>query len=154
MNIIERFGEYGIYRDSSSESAGFYCRTGRFFADATIRKELGGPLTNSPSHIWLLAADTTEQRDIVAVSGCRLQGKVAWFTETYVCPEHRRRGLFARLFELKYALCVTEGAQRVRGIANSLSRPMFEQHGWRVTSVRGSWTYYEKEVEHDSIITV
>lgn len=146
MSVIENYEDYIIYRDSSAENGDeFYRRMGRFFADATIRKELGGPMTDSPDHVWLVVL---YHREIVAFSGCRFSAdrSTAWFTETYVLPEHRRRGLFGRLFELKYKLCAEAGARVVKGLANANSRPMFERHGWRVASVRGSWTYYDKEV--------
>ena len=149
MKHIEDFGDYAIYRDGSAENAEFYCRMGRFFADAGIRKELGGPMTDSPDHVWLLVMDNNSG-EIVAFSGCRFNAdrSVAWFTETWVSPEHRRKGIFSRLFELKFDLCAAEGARVVKGLANAWSRPIFERHGWRVASVRGSWTYYEKEVSH------
>lgn len=149
MEHIDRFdldGEYQIYRTSSAGDDQFYCRMGRFFADAGIRKELGGPLTDSPDHVWLVVMRGGE---IVAFSSYRFDAAkgVAWFNETYVFPEHRRRGLFGRLFDIKYELCVEAGARVVKGLANTTSRPMFERRGWRVASVRGSWTYYDKEVE-------
>lgn len=148
MKIIECFEDYCIYRSSSVADGDFYCRMGRFFADPGIRKELGGPLSDSPDHVWLLVT-SVHTGEIVAFSGCRFNAgrSAAWFTETYVFPEHRRRGLFGRLFDLKYELCAAEGARVVKGLANAMSRPMFERHGWRVTSVRGSWTYFEKQLE-------
>lgn len=153
MKHVDRFdlgGEYQIYRTSSADDVQFYCRMGRFFADAGIRKELGGPMSDSPNHVWLVVVRGGE---IVAFSGCRFNAdrSVAHFTETYVLPEHRRKGLFGRLFDIKYDLCVAAGARVVKGLANAASRPTFERHGWRVASVRGQWTYYDKEVERDVI---
>lgn len=147
MKHLETFNGYSIYQTNSRDNPHFWCEMGRFFADKQIRKELGGPLDDSADHIWLVVKDQTGE--IVAFSSCRFNQdrSVAWFNETCVFPLHRRRGLFTRLFELKYRLCVAEGARVVKGLANALSRPMFEKHGWRVASVRGSWTYYEKVVE-------
>ena len=137
---------YTIYQDSSAESGDeFYARMGRFFANGAIHKELGGAMTDSPDHVWLLAYDRDQ---IVAFSGCRFNAdrSVATFTETWVAPAHRGRGLFERLFALKYDLCVEMGAQVVKGLANAASAAMFEGHGWQPTSVRGQWTHYEKRV--------
>lgn len=151
MKYLESDGEYRIYVDSSTQSGDeFYRRMGRCFADPGIRKELGGPLTDSPDHTWLLVYRDDE---LVAFSGWRRIGDIAWFTETYVFPAHRRAGLFTRLFDLKYDLCAAE-ARVVKGLANTLSRPLFERRGWRVSSIRGSWTYYEKKVEHESGIAI
>ena len=141
--------QYSIYGDSSTESgSAFYARMGRFFADAGIRKELGGPMSDSADHAWLIVLDNNTA-EVVAFSGFRLNAdkSIAWFTETYVMPEHRRRGLFGRLFELKHDLCAAEGAKVVKGLANAKSKPTFERHGWQVTSARGQWTYYEKVTE-------
>mgnify|MGYP003620175280 CR=1 FL=1 len=152
MKLIEEFDDdTAIWKSSSArDDREFYGRMGRIFADAGIRKELGGPITDSPDHVWLLVIED-DSDEVVAFSGCRFNAdrSIAWFTETYVFPEHRRRGLFGRLFQLKFDLCAAEGARVVKGLANASSRPMFERHGWRVTSVRGSWTYYEMEVTHD-----
>lgn len=148
MRYVANYGQYVILADSSAETGDeFYRRMGRYFADPAIRKELGGPLSDGPDYVWLLVY---HEGQIVAFSSYRFDAAkgVAWFNETYVFPEHRRRGLFGRLFELKYELCVEVGARVVKGLANAGSRPMFERHGWRVASVRGSWTYYDKEVEH------
>lgn len=146
-----RLNRYTIYQDSSAQSGdAFYARMGRFFANGSIHKELGGAMTDSPDHVWLLAYEGEEDnRQIVAFSGCRFNAdrSVAWFTETWVDPAHRNNGLFEQMFTLKFRLCVEIGARVVKGLANPASAAMFKRHDWQPTSVRGQWTHYEKHVE-------
>ena len=149
MKHIESFDKYQICQDSSAESGHqFYALMGRFFASASIRRELGGPMSDDANHVWLMAYEKGGE-EIVAFSGVRFNADrtVATFTETWVAPEHRNNGLFDRLFTLKYDLCAASGARVVKGMANAASAAAFERHGWQATAVRGSWTHYEKRVQ-------
>lgn len=148
MNYIESFDRYELFQDSSAASGDdFFRHMGRFFADPAIRKELGGPMSDSERHVWLMAR-SMDTGEIVAFSGVRfsVDRRVAWFTETWVSPDHRNNGLFERLFTLKYDMCVAAGARTVYGMANPISAAMFERHGWQVASQRGQWSHYEKHV--------
>lgn len=148
MKHIETFGDYDIYQDSRVESDDFYCRMGRFFADSDIRKALEGPLDDSDQHTWLIAITGGE---IVAISSYQYNPatRLAVFNETYVFPVHRERGLFGRLFDLKYQLCIEAGAKLIRGLANGRSSGLFEDCGWEMVSQRGKWKRFKKVVLDD-----
>lgn len=146
MKHLEKFGDYDIYQDSRVDSEDFYCRMGRFFADKDIRKALEGPLDDSDQHVWLIAMLDGQ---IVAISSLQFDPakSTGIFNETFVYPAHREKGLFARLFDIKYQICVELGAKVVKGLANGKSSGMFELRQWDVTTRRGKWTGFQKKVD-------
>ncbi len=148
MKHLEKYKNYNIYLDSRVISDDFYCRMGRLFADRDIRRELEGPLDDSDQHTWLIVMYDDE---IVAISSYQYDPnkRIATFNETYVFPNHRNCGLFARLFDLKYRHCVEAGARLAKGMANEKSSGLFEQHDWTIASQRGKWTRFEKVVLGD-----
>lgn len=128
---------------SSDNPAYFWPIVGPVMASKPIVKELEGPLYDSPNHHWVLAF---HEGKLAAVSSYILTGTTAQFQETYVFPEHRRKGLFSALFDLKYQYCVEAGVTLIKGLANPLSKPVFISRGWNETGRRGKWTIFQKAV--------
>jgi N-acetylglutamate synthase-like GNAT family acetyltransferase len=95
--------------------------------------------------VWLIVRSGDE---IVAISSYQYDPakRAAIFNETYVFPDHRERGLFGHLFDLKYQLCVEAGAKLVKGLANGRSSGLFENRGWEMVSQRGKWKRFERVV--------
>lgn len=124
----------------------FYCYLGPFFCNPAVIKELEGPVYDGPDYKWLVARDGLK---IVAFSSCRNAGKgIWWFNQTWVDPQYRRRGIYRHLFALKESLCAQSGASVLKGTALTISKQLFEEHGWTVTSHRGPrWTWYKKNLE-------
>ena len=142
MKQVAEHGDYEIYQTSSLESD-FYCIMGRYFADKQIVKELEGPMFNDDSYVWLIAMLDNE---IVGFSSCRFDDKGAHFGVTYIMPEHRRKGLYRALFMLKQQLCITRDAHTLYGLANPISKALFDANEWIATRQAGKWTHYKKEV--------
>ena len=145
MRQLELFGEYQIML-ATQRDRGFYNLMGPFFSSAAVVKELEGPIFDSPAHHWLIVKHGGR---VVAFSSWRTEKNgVTWFNQTWVAPEHRRRGIYRRLFEIKQNLAIESGAQVLKGTALTHSRALFDQHGWSVTSARGPrWTWFEKRLE-------
>lgn len=154
MRLYATHGDYRIYLDSSAESGNtFYCRMGRFFADRQIAKELAEPLYDSPASLWLMATDAAGN---ICAFGCldteRMEKKgEAVMTFGYVLPAHRGHGLHTALFEQRLRLAADIGARTVYGVANGRSHKTFERHGFTVVRVNGQYTYFRKELTHESV---
>lgn len=146
MIKISDHNGYTIYEDDGA-TPDFYCRMGRFFASKQVVKEMEGPMFDDEHHVWLLAMKDDK---IAGFSSCRfneLPKGVAHFGVTYILPEHRRKGLYRHLFQLKEALCVKHKAKFLRGIANPISKQLFIDCGWAELRQTGKWTHYQKEVD-------
>jgi len=145
MIQISEHNGYTIFEDDGA-THDFYCRMGRFFASKQVVKELEGRLFDDESYVWLLAM---KDGKIAGFSSCRLDELskgIAHFGVTYILPEHRRKGLYRHMFELKEQLCIKHNPAFIRGIANPLSKQVFEERGWTATRVAGKWTHYQKEI--------
>jgi GNAT superfamily N-acetyltransferase len=144
MKTIGTHRKYEILLTDNSDH-GFYCSMGKFFSSKEIIKELEGPIFDADNYRWLVVKLNAE---IVAFSSCRdAGGGVWWFNQTWVHPSHRRKGIYRKLFKLKTAYCLEQGATVLKGMANLLSKPLFDVSGWTETSKRGPrWTWYEKKV--------
>lgn len=139
-------GEYEIVLMEPNDP-NIYRWLGPFATDRAIIKELEGPIYHDAGTTWLFAS---HRGRIVALSGLRMDEKpgVAGYTLTYVLPAHRRRGLYRRMFGLKLDLCRERGVQVVRGLANPISRAVFEEQAFRLVGMRGKWARFEKEMDH------
>lgn len=136
---------YTVYEDDGA-THDFYCRMGRFFASKQVVKELEGPMYDDEHYVWLLAMQDDR---IVGFSSCRfdeMDKGIAHFGVTYILLEHRRKGLYRHLFRLKEALCFRHKPKFIRGIANPVSKVVFDERGWTATRQAGKWTYYQKEI--------
>ncbi len=148
MIQVSEHNGYTIFEDDGA-TPDFYCRVGRFFASKQVVKELEGPMFDDEHYVWLLAI---KDGKIAGFSSCRFDeiGKgIAYFGVTYILPEHRRKGLYRHMFQLKERLCIKHKAKVVRGIANPTSKKVFDDCGWTVQRQAGKWTYYQKEVKHE-----
>jgi GNAT superfamily N-acetyltransferase len=130
---------------ATSRDRGFYALVGPLAMRRDVVKELEGAVLDGPGHAWLVARDGER---VVAFSSWRDTGRgVAWFNQTWVDPEYRRRGIYRALFGLKERLAVEAGAAVLKGTALAHSKGVFEERGWVVTSTRGPrWTWYEKRL--------
>lgn len=142
MKQIAEHGDFEIYQTSSLEPD-FYCGMGRYFADKQIVKELEGPMFNDDSYVWLIAKLDNQ---VVGFSSCRFDEKGAHFGITYIIPDYRRKGLYRSMFLLKQELCVGRDVRVISGLANPVSKAVFDANGWTVSRQAGKWTYYKKEV--------
>lgn len=145
MIEVSEFNGFAIYEDDGA-SGDFYCRMGRFFASKQVIKELEGPMYDDIHHVWLLAIKDGEIAGFGAVRFDGMSSGVANLTVVYILPAHRRKGLYRHLFTLREQMCVRRGAKVIRGLANPLSKPVFEQNGYQVTRLAGKWTHFQKEV--------
>lgn len=128
----------------ADKNAQFWQLLGPMATSPEVHKALAGPVTDTPDHTWLLAV---EDGRLEAMSSYTLDEKgVAHFNETYVAPHRRKNGLYEKLFDLKYELCVADGATAVVGMANSKGRGMFDKRGWQETRSTKNWTWFRKEV--------
>lgn len=146
MIQVSEFSGYAIYEDDGA-SHDFYCRMGRFFASKQVVKELEGPMFDDVHHVWLLAIKEGEIAAFGAVRFDEIGKGVANLTVVYVLPEHRRKGLYRHLFSLREQMCINRGAKLIRGLANPISKTVFEQSGYAISRVAGKWTHFQKEVK-------
>lgn len=143
MNEIEEYNGYTIYlAHPDQKDASFWQALGPLATSPDVHKTLAGPVADTEHHSWLLA---TKDGRTVAISSYTLEGDRAHFNETYVIPDERGGGLYERLFDLKYDLCVIDGAKMVKGMANGRGRGMFEKRGWTLTRETKNWAWFEKE---------
>ncbi len=145
MKLYAEFKTYKIFL-ATNKDRHFFCQMGRFFASREIIRELEGPMFDAEGYHWLLAKDGLE---IIGFSSCRDAGNgVWWFNQTWVHPEHRRKGIYRKLFQLKEIFCTDAGATVLKGTALTHSKALFEENDWTVTSTRGPrWTWFEKRLE-------
>lgn len=126
----------------ADKDAQFWSLLGPVATSPDVHKALGGPLADSPSHVWLIAIKNGET---VAVSSYQIDDKGnGRFNETYIIAPERGNGLYEKLFDLKWQLCTEDGAKLVKGMANSASKKVFEKRGWAVTRATVNWTFFEK----------
>lgn len=144
IQVSEHDG-YAIYEDDGA-SRDFYCRMGHFFASKQIVKELEGPMFDDVHHVWLFAIKDGEIAAFGAVRFDEMSKGIANLTVVYVLPEHRRKGLYRHLFGLREQMCVNRGAKMIRGLANPISKCVFEQSGYTAVRMAGKWTHFQKEV--------
>lgn len=154
MRLYATHGDYKIFEDSSAESGNtFYCRMGWFFANREIARDLAEPMFDSPTARWLMATDGA---GAIVAFGCldleRMERKgEAVLTYGYVMPGHRNQGLHTALFEQRIKLAQELGARTLFGVANGRSKHTFEKHGFNVVRVNGQYTYFRKELNHESV---
>lgn len=146
MNKIGNYKQYLVYSASSAEDRSVYCEIGPYATSRTAVKELEGPIYDDDSYVWFVVKDGEKTIAISSIDFSRIEKGTASFGLTYVNPEYRRQGIYRYLFSLKENACKERGAKSIRGLANPLSAILFEKNGFCVTSERGKWKHYEKEV--------
>lgn len=146
MNANGTFKNYKILSGSSDTDKSVYCEVGPFAMNRQVVKELEGPIYDGAGYTWLIVKDGDKVIAISSLDLSRLDKGNASFGLTYVVPEYRRQGIYRHLFAMKLALCRERGAKTVKGLANPLSAILFEENKFDVTSERGKWKHYEKEI--------
>lgn len=148
MNKIGNYKQYDIYSACSAQDHSIYCEIGPYATNRAIIKELEGPIYDDSNYIWLVVKDKEKTIAISSIDFSRIEKGIAAFGLTYVNSGYRRLGIYRHLFSLKQKTCRDKGAKSIRGLANPLSAILFDQNGFCVTSERGKWKHYEKEI-HD-----
>lgn len=148
--VLVEHGEYKFWLDGSGTSGKlFYAEMGRFFSSREVHKELGGSIFDSPEHIWVLVKHEREVVGFGSMDASRFEKSGIVFLDwMYIVPEHRKKGLYAKLFEVRLTLAKEMGTKIVRGATSSaIAHRMFKKHGFYKWQDRGSWIYYEKEMK-------
>lgn len=148
MNRISSWGDYDLRVRSSQEGAVFWCRMGPCFASRELDRELGDRMYDTAEHHWLLAEQTETGRLVGFTSWhtAQLGRGIVWLDWSWVDPAHRRRGLYAHLFERRLQLVAPLDARVLRGAtANATVARLFRRHGFAEYRQRGRWRYYERE---------
>lgn len=137
---------YPVALMNSVDDHDFYSIMGRFFCDKSVLDELEGPIYNHVGSEWLVVKQNSDS--VVAFSSFRPVQNGRWmFGDTWVAPSVRRSGIFGHLFSLRESICIQRGAKELRGLANVLSRPIYERNWYSVTFRRGPrWTGFVKTV--------
>ena len=148
MIQVSELSDYRIYEDDGA-THDFYCRMGRYFASKQVIKELEGPFFDDEYHIWLLAMAGDSMAGFSSLRLDEMSKGVANFAITYILPDHRRKGLYRHMFSIKEQMCVRHRAKLIKGLANPLSKAVFDEQCWTATRQAGKWTYYQKEISRD-----
>jgi GNAT superfamily N-acetyltransferase len=142
-------GGYTYTRESSAERGReFWADTGPFFASRDVATELGGPWFDSADTIWVVVRSEGRVVGLGSFHAGRVAtAGVVTLDFMYVVPAHRRRGIYARMFDLRLALALELRPREVRGATRTdFIRTVFLRHGFAPSQERGSWTYYRKEI--------
>lgn len=146
MKRIGNFKQYAVLSGSSAEDKSVYCELGPFAMNRQVIKELEGPIYDGDDYVWFVVKDQDRVIAISSIDLTRMDKSVAAFGLTYVDPSYRRQGIYRYLFSLKMDACVEKGAKTIKGLANPLSAILFEENKFQVTSERGKWKHYEKDI--------
>lgn len=140
-------GRYPVSRmTSAQDGCAFYCALGPFFASRAVRKEFDEyPLNDSPDHVWFVATDADRVIAFASVL-CHPDRGIAQLGDTYVAESYRRQGIASALLGCREREAAIHGIHRLKGIANARSRGYFEQAGYTLSSQRGRFFYFTKEV--------
>jgi GNAT superfamily N-acetyltransferase len=124
-----------------------YTMLGRHFASRSVHKELGGPIYDDENTLWVVMRDSAE---LAAFGAVRIAANgVVWLDYAYVEQRYRGTGLHSRLLDERLRIAHELGAVRIRTVTQLAAvAEMFERRGFRCTSRRGAWSYYEGEGNH------
>jgi len=128
----------------TNQDKNFYATLGPFLARRDVEKELGYPIYDDDSKVWLIAFDGKK-----VLGFCYLQEKSKSHYQIgscYVIEGHRHMGLFRKLF-----------IEAMDGVIGSIVlvtkdeylRELLVEEGFLASRTRGSFTEYIKEVGVD-----
>lgn len=144
MKRLSELKSYTIMQVTDKDAA-FWCAMGPMFTSRQIVKELEGPMFDDDTYTWILAIDNTGKiAGFTSLTTARIDKGIVECTAAYVMPEHRRKGLYAELFKHREMLGFALGATELRGVANPISKHVFDGAGWEVVRTAGKWTHYRK----------
>lgn len=128
-------------RKLTNKSRGFYAIMGPFLARREITKELGGMTWDDDGAVWFVAM---RGKDVIGFCALRQRGARAELRSSYVLPEHRRNGVYERLFEER--LAAIERPARARSVVHKEAVPVFRAHGFREVKRTKNFHTMEKEL--------
>ena len=131
-----------IFRRSDGEEI-FFAKMGRFFADTTIRKEMGGsPLSDLPNSHWLTFYD--ENCRVIAFLLVEMRDKLVRIKDGYVEPAHRGQKLLSKLIAHAVDLAKSNGCDIVARARKSVLKH-FAPSKFKKVSEDGNWVLLEKK---------
>lgn len=123
----------------------FWYRMGPFLASASVRRELGVPITSDKDMVWWLAIDNDGQT--IGFAAAKLRKDVCEMRHAYVVPEARGKGVYHALCQARLEECQKWEAKVARSTVNEYSLPVFLELGFKPVSNRGKkYTVVEKEL--------
>lgn len=138
---------YQYYQFNHEDKDGeFWSMIGPLATSRAVQAELGGPIFDSPTYVWLVAKKGQEFVGSGALDTARLQKDGLVMLEwMYVMPTHRRKGVYSTLFRLRLELAMSLSAKILRGATRTdYIRKVFKQYRFKPAQERGTWTYYER----------
>jgi hypothetical protein len=98
MEIIHQEGSYTVKKAIHGD-ANLWTALCPFAVSRKVRRELGIAISSDENHVWFLVFDKSNCVAIAAVEFCN--GSKAKFRHAYVVDEHRERGLYKLLLDLR-----------------------------------------------------
>lgn len=133
---------------SKDDGEDFWKSMGYFFASKEVRKDFSGyPLNDSEHHLWFVKLD---EKKVVSFLGTswEIEKNEVWVTEIYTVPEYRQNQLSTLLIDtfLKYISGKQISRIKVVVQAKSPLHRTFKKRKFKIDYMKGSYTYYSKEI--------
>lgn len=110
---------------------------GPFMCSREVHKELGGPIYSNDGVTWFLAV---ERGDVVGFCATRETTAALWYDYAYVVPNRRGKGVFKRLAKERDKFAKNIQLPRRTAVCEPRWKH-YEERGWQIQTVRGSWIY-------------
>lgn len=122
----------------------FFAALGPFLGNHAARREIGAPIEHREGKTWIVALIGGEPVGCAAVF---LGSSVVELGSAYVLPEHRGRGIYACLIDVRLRLAA---GRRIRVIATEASAPALLRRGFVEVGQRGRYHVLERAAGGDS----
>lgn len=127
----------------SGSNPDVYKFVGPFAMNKSVVAEFEGyPLLNNDRMTWFIIIENDQVLGFAAID---LQGDIAEFTNAYIIPEKRDKGLYQELYNERMNFCKTTGIiKKVKAICSNDSIEFYRQHGFTVVKSYVKWHKIEK----------
>lgn len=133
-----------MIREYQHGEGDFWQLMGPFFASATIRRELGRPLSSDENYVWWISLDGGK---VTGFGAIRQKRKVVEFCHAYVFPSCRGQGIYREIVRQRLEYCMEHGHDQIRAVVTAGSRPELEKQSFLCVRKRGRYSVmaWEKE---------
>ncbi len=108
---------------------------------AVIAEFEGYPILNNDEMIWFVILDKDQ---VLGFAAIQQHTDVAEFTNAYIIPEKRDKGLYKELYEHRVKWCKASKISKIKALCTNESIEFYRQQGFAVTKSYVKWHKIEK----------
>ncbi len=121
-----------------------YANIGPYAMNAKVVSEIEGyPILTDENYIWFVVFDGKE---IIGFSALKLSQQSAEFTNDYVSPEYRKKGVHSKLIKERLSWCKENGIKYAKADCTNVCIDQYIKAGFKVSKSFVKWHKVERDV--------